>query len=276
MPARRITSLTIKDIQKLCFDATVASYRSNPIVSPLRPALSKALAGAALALTFEDGLQLGYQIGAQRVSWQQDGSEWHEEYAECLESTQPGVFLLHHLRTHVNPFEAATLILDTNTRRATLIYDRIGKKSATRDVNRTVHYGWWGEKPAQLHAVTEDLVGKVIDWKFADEAIIHMAYVNIQCCAFVSPAPAALPGWKDYFSTFNPTRYIRITDNLVAMSFYAPYGSGMEVTMLMDLQNMHAVGALFGIDSTDQFCSCTFGARGAYAQLGFIGRYTVE
>ena len=52
MPARRITALTIKDIQKLCFDATVASYRSNPIVSPLRPALSKALAGAALALIY--------------------------------------------------------------------------------------------------------------------------------------------------------------------------------------------------------------------------------
>lgn len=276
MPARRITALTTKDIQKLCFESTVADYSSNPIVSPLRPALSKKLAGSELTFCFEDGLQLNYQIGARSVNWQQDGGEWQEEYAECLESSQPGVFLLHHLRTHVNPYEAATLILDTNTCRVTLIYDRLGKKSATRDVNRTVHYGYWGEKPAQLHAVTEDLVGKTIDWKFADDAIIHMGYVNIQCCAFISPVPAALPGWKDYFATFNPARYIRITDNLIAMSFYAPYGSGMEVTMLMDLQNMRAVGACFGIDSTDKFCSCTFGAKGAYAQLGFIGRYTVE
>ena len=46
--------------------------------------------------------------------------------------------------------------------------------------------------------------------------------------------------------------------------------------MLIDLKKMRAVGAVFGFDSTDKFCSYTFGAKGAFAQFGFLGLYTVQ
>ena len=276
MPFKKTTALTIKDIRDICFNASPADYTRDPMVSELRPRFTKKLRDQQFDFCFEDGGKISYQFDRFGLSWCEDGEEWNEEYAECLESTREGVFFVHHLRTHVNPFEAANLIIDTNTHLVTMIYDKIGKKSQTRDVKRVVRFGWYGEKPAELHASTEEVVGDVIDWKFADDIIIHTMYCNVECLAFISPAPAKAPGWEDYFPTFNPTKYVKIADNLYAISFYAPYACGMEVTMLMDLDKMRAVGAAFGLDSTDKFCSYTFGAKGAHAPLGFIGLYTVN
>ena len=79
-----------------------------------------------------------------------------------------------------------------------------------------------------------------------------------------------------FLPTLNPARYVRIAEDLYLVSFYAPRASGMEVSMLIDLKALRALGAAFGLDSTDKFCSYTFGAKGAFAQLGFLGLYTVN
>lgn len=276
MPKKNITVLTTKDIKNLCFLASKDEYTKDPIISELRPCFTKKLRDHQFDFEFENGTKISYVFDRFGLSWKENDGEWNEEYAECLESARDGVFLVHHLRTHTNPYEAATLIIDTNTSLVTMIYDKLGKKSANRDVNRVVHFGRYGNNAAALHSMTDEVVGKVIDWKFADNIIIHTLYANIDCCAFISPAPSAAPGWEDYFPTFNPTRYVKIAEDLYAISFYAPHACGMEVTMLMDLKKMTALGAAFGFDSTDKFCSYTFGAKGAYAELGFIGLYTVR
>ena len=50
----------------------------------------------------------------------------------------------------------------------------------------------------------------------------------------------------------------------------------MEGDMLMDLEHMTGVGSVFGIDNKDSLRSYTFGGRGAYADVAFVGHYTVE
>ena len=272
MPFKRTTVFTRKDLVELCFNANPAEYTRDPIVSPLRPAFSKKLRDLDFTFQFADGGKIDYHFDRFGLAWREAGEDWNEELAEVLESSREGVFLVHHLRTHVNPYEAATLVIDTNTKLVTMIYDKLGKASQTRDVDRKVRFGYYGEKPETL----QELIGKVIDWKFADDIIIHTLYCNVQCLAFISPLPAKAPGWEDFFPTFNPTKYIKIADELYLVSFYAPHACGMEVSMLIDLKKMRSVGASFGFDSTDKFCSYTFGAKGAFAQLGFLGLYTVE
>ena len=276
MPYKRTTALTMHDIRALCFQAKESEYACDPVISELRPRFTKKLRDKAYTLEFSDGGRLFYRFDRFGLSWSEDGESWEEEKAECLESSRENVFLVHHLRTHVNPYEAVTLVLDENTGCAVMVFDKFGKASGTRDVDRKVRIGRFEEKTETLPAFTDELIGKVIDWKFADEIRIHTIYCNVQCLAFVSPAPEKAPGWADYFPTFNPTRYVKLEEGLYLVSFYAPYACGMEVSMLIDLAAMRALGAAFGFDSTDKFCSYTFGAKGAYAPMGFLGSYTVD
>ncbi len=282
MPAKQTTILTTKDIRERCYAAVPAEYASDPVISLLRPGFTKKLRGKEFTFCFPDNKKICCRFERDYLEWKENEADsWNEEYCECLESSREGVFLIHHLRTHVNPFEAATLILDSNTGFVTMIYDKLGKNSGNRDVDRQVLIGSCGcsaeaGASSSLPEMTDELVGKVIDWKMADDIIIHTYYCNVQCLAFISPIPAKAPGWTDYFKTFNPTKYIKISEKLYVISFYAPWQCGMEVTMLMDLDKMRALGAAFGFDSVDKFSSYTFGAKGAYAELGFIGQYTVN
>jgi hypothetical protein len=276
MPRRVPVILTLNDIQRICREATPASYARSGVISDLRPPFTKKLRGQSVLFYFDDGTVLGYRFGCAGLEWNENGGEWHEEASECLESSADGVFLIHHLRTHINPCEAATIIWDANSAEATWVRDRFGNKNANRDVSRTIVFGASDASATGRHAKTDEMVGKVIDWKLADGVKIHTIYETVVCCALVSPPPAGAPDWADFFETFNPSRYIKIRDGLFLISFYAPNQSGMEVTMLMDLQKMRALGAAFGIDMTETLRSYTFGAKGAYAPIGFIGRYTVE
>jgi hypothetical protein len=153
----------------------------------------------------------------------------------------------------------------------------LGTVYSNRDVCRKVLFGALeNANVIRRHEMTDELTGKVIDWKFAPGVVIHQLYENRSCCAFVSPPPAAAPDWAVFFSTFNPTQYVKIRDNLYLLSFYAPGSSGMEVSMLMDLNAMAQVGAAFGIDPSDTLRSYTFGGVGAWADPAFIGRYNIE
>ena len=277
MPYKRTTVFTRKDLIELCAAADPRDYTRDPVVSSLRPAFTRDLRDREFAVTFADGGSIRYRFDRFGLAWREPGGDWQEEACQCLASTRPGVYLVHHLRTHLLPYEAATLVIDEKARTFTMVCDRLGKASQTRDVDRAVRPGWFGgEKPDFLPETTEDLVGKVIDWKLSDAVYLHTIYCNSVCLAFGSPAPAEAPGWADFFATFNPTKYVKLGEGLYLTSFYAPWASGMEVTMLLDLDRMRALGAAFGFDSTDKFCSYTFGAKGAYAPMGFLGSFTVE
>jgi len=277
--SRRIpTVLTMKDIKGICDKATPATLAHSGVISSLRPVFSGKLWGMTFLCTFDNGAAFEYRFGDQGngLAWREKKGVWCEEPCECLESTVGNVFLVHYLRTDTFPYGAVTLVIDKNTSLVTLVEDKIGTVQANRDVKRTVAYGYIGEEdPVSRHAPTDDLVGEIIDWRFADNVVLHAMYETVQCCAFVSPPPAGAPDWYDFFLTFNPTRYIKVAEKLYLITFYAPGSSGMEVTMLMDLDRMRAIGSAFGIDITDSLRSYTFGAKGAYAAIGFIGRFTV-
>jgi hypothetical protein len=275
MPINIPTILTMADMKRICRAATPQTLGQSGVISELRPDFSSKLQGCSFTFYLDSGVVLHYQFSDHGLAWREEGGEWREEACDCLESSANGVFLIHHLRTHVCPCEAVTLVLDSRTMLVTWVHDRLGNKNANRDVSRTVVFGAAGET-ASRHTRTDELVGTVIDWKFADDVMIHSIYETTTCCAFVSPPPAAAPDWRDFFATFNPARYVRIAESLYLVSFYAPGASGMEVTMLIDLANMRAIGAAFGLDRTDTLRSYTFGARGARATLGFTGRYTID
>jgi hypothetical protein len=272
------TVLTIKDIETICFQANPATLAQSGAISALRPPFSSKLRGTALRCSFDGGsvLEVRFLASGKGLVWRKEDGEWHEEACECLESSAENVFLVHYLRTDTMPYEAVTLVLDRNTSLVTRVEDRLGTVNSNRDVKRTLAHGYIGDAdPPRRHAKTDELVGVILDWRFADDVVLHAMYETVQCCAFVSPPPAAAPDWYGFFLSFNPTRYRKIAENLYLISFTAPGSSGMEANMLMDLNKMRAVGSVFGIDWTDTLLSYTFGARGAYAAIGFIGRYNV-
>lgn len=175
------------------------------------------------------------------------------------------------------PYAAATIVIDLPNASVTYVDMALGTVKSNRDVLRTVRFGTIGDAAADcVHALTDELTGVVMDWKFAEGAIIHQMYENWSCCEFVSPPPVDALEWREFFLTFNPTKYVKIQDKLYLISFFAPGSSGAAADMLMDLNTMTCVGSFFGIDNQDTLRSYTFGGRGAYADVAFIGRYTVE
>ena len=277
MPRQVPTVLTMADLRSICDAPRPDSYAVSGVISALRPVFSQSLQDSSLCFSLDSGEKRWYRFGETGLSYSADGLQFHKEYAECLESTAAGVYLIHHLRTDVNPCAAVTVVFDSKAGLVTLIEDRLGTVYANRDVCRNVQFGALeGVDTAHRHALTDELTGKVIDWKYAPGVVIHQLYENRSCCAFVSPPPAAAPDWKVFYATFNPTKYVKIRDGLYLLSLYAPGSSGMEVSMLMDLHAMRQVGAAFGIDLTDTLRSYTFGAAGAWADPAFVGRYTIE
>ena len=271
MPRILPTVLTKTDIRKICLSPSTTAG----VLSEMRPRHTELLNRKSFCFEFSNGINLWYRFGKECLEWSQDGRTFYEEYAECLESTRQNVFLVHHLRTHENPYSAVTLVIDTAESLITLVDDRLGTIHSNRDVCRKVEFGCFdGAVPG--HVLTKELTGVVIDWKIADSVIIHQMYENESCCAFVSPPPPTAPEWKEFFITFNPTKYVKLRDKLYLISFTAPGSSGIEANMLMDLDSMTQVGSLFGIDLADTLRSYTFGGYGSYAEVAFVGRYTVE
>ena len=278
MPRKVPTVLTRKDIETICFQASPATLAQSGAISALRPAFSQTPGGAAFRCTFDGGSVTEYKFAesGKRLAWREASGTWREEACECLESSAGNVFLVHFLRTELLPYGAVTLVLDRNASLATRVEARLGTVNSNRDVKRTLEHGYFGDTdPISRHLKTDEMVGAMIDWRFADDVVLHAMYETVQCCAFVSPPPAAAPDWHGFFLTFNPTRYRKIAEKLYLVSFTAPGSSGMEAIMLMDLRKMRAVGSVFGIDDTDTLRSYTFGAKGAYAAISFIGQYNV-
>lgn len=276
MPRWIPTLLTFSDIRRICQESSAdPGLHQSGMISSLKPELSADLNGKEFDFTFSDGTVLHYLFQDKTADWN-DGSRSGHETVEVMPSTAEGVYLIHHLRTDQVPYGASTLIFDLKSNLVTFIRDELGTVHANRDVEREVLFGWSGQNQSETHQFSEKLVGNVIDWKFADQVKIHSMYEATNCCAFVSPPPPQVPEWEQYFITFNPSKYIRIRENLFAISFCAPGSSGMETTMLIDLEKMTAVGATFGIDSADRLRSYCFGAKGAHAPVGFIGHYSID
>lgn len=277
LPRTIPTVLTTFDLQRICLNPQPALYAAAGAAGAQRPDFTARLNGRELCFAMDDGRKLWYAFHGDHLSVGGESAVRREEYAECLASAAEGVYLIHHLNTGSDPCGASTLVYDEKTGLATLVSDTFNTVWADRDVNRTVTFGALdGVGTKERHACTDRLTGTVIDWKYAEGMIIHQLYENRSCCAFVSPPPEAAPEWSVFFSTFNPTKYVQIRENLLLLSFYAPGSSGMEVSALMDLDTMTQVGAVFGIDMTDALRSYTFGANGAWAEVAFVGRYTVE
>jgi len=271
------TVFTMTDMHTACYAVHPSSYAVSGAISALRPVFTSKLQGRQICLTLENGEEHWYQFEGESLSLSFDGENYRKVYAECIESAVQGVFMIHYLNTEIVPYSAATMVFDERSGLVTLVSDTLGTVNSNRDVCRKVTFGALkGTNTKERHALTDDMTGKVIDWKYADGVIIHQLYENRSCCAFVSPPPEAASDWKDFFSTFNPTKYVKISENLYLLSFYAPGSSGMEVSMLMDLSSMTQIGAAFGIDDKDILRSYTFGGIGAWAEPAFRGRYTVE
>lgn len=276
--ARKIpTVLTMPDLRSICNRPQPASYTVSGVISALKPKPAQGLSGLKLCFLMDSSEIRWYKFEENSLLYSTDGASYRREYAEWLESTVPGVYLIHHLHTEDSICSASTLVFDSKESLVTLISDTLGTAYSNRDVCRKVFFGeLYGANVKRRHSLTDELTGKVIDWKYAPGVVIHQLYENRSCCAFVSPPPAAAPDWEPFFATFNPTKYVKIRENLYLLSFYAPGSSGMEVTMLMDLNAMTQIGAAFGIDMTDTLRSYTFGAAGAWADAAFVGRFNIE
>ena len=275
--ARKIPKLlTRSDVIKICIVTSPASYSCSALISPLRPEFDKSLCGRTFTFSFEGDEKRICRFEQQAVLWGCCEESLREEYAEWFKFPNGEIYFVHHLKTNELPYEAVSFVLDLEKMSVTYIEMKLGTVHSNRDVQRTVKLGTVDGGECCKHEITNDLTGKVIDWKFADGVMMHHMYENISCSEFVSPSPTGPYEWDDFFYTFNPTKYIKVGEKLYLINFYAPGASGCAADMLMDLEKMTCVGAFFGIDSKEIFKSYTFGGKGAYADVAFLGRYTVE
>ena len=272
------TWLTLYDLKNICLNARKDRCRKSGLVSELRPPFSHDLEGRHITLAFDDESRISYEFYRNYLVFSKEGVSTEEE-AEILPSKRPNIYLVHHLRTNIIPWQAVTLILDFNQASATMLDLKFGTIHSNRDVCRMVRFArieGQNDAPSScIHAFTEDLTGVVMDWRFSPDICIHQMYENVSCCAFVSPVPQTCPEWAGFFTTFNPTRYVRLDEKLYLISFCAPGSTGIEADMLMDLETMTCVGSAFGINMKDELCFYTFGGKGAYAEVGFRGQYAV-
>ena len=70
------------------------------------------------------------------------------------------------------------------------------------------------------------------------------------------------------------TESLKQQRNSASKEIGAAAKAGQDVSAAKE--KMRAIGAAFGFDSTDKFCSYTFGAKGAFAPMGFLGSYTAD
>ena len=263
---------TLEEIKGFCAATDFEKSRTSDLISHYRPPFSDAFAGKELRITLDTGETIDYRFAdSHTLSWSADGSPYEEEYYEALESTVKHVYLIHHIRSGVLPFEGVTMVIDTDTELVTLIHLSFGTQESDINVNGRFCFGYYGQTKPARHTWTDELCGVILDWKYADTFIIRHEYISLD--AMLSPGEPTDDEEAYLFRKVLSASYVKIRSNLYIASFAEDGGS--RFNLLIDLAALRDVGGIFGISEKGLF-SYTIGAVAGRGVFGFSGQYAIS
>ena len=229
------------------------------------PPYTDKLKGRKVRFLFDD-FTVAYEFtGINDAVYTDEEGKDHEIFCMALESTREGIFLIHHHIPGTDPVRGNTIIYDTNTGAVTLVASRIGNEASEREVSRQFHFGKAeGKCPSEeeMHCFTKDLVGKAIVWKYKDDDFrVKHIYSSEYYYSY-----AMIKNGECWMAS-NPGDFLKVADDLYVFSFIEERQGGTEAIFLMDLKEMHDVGAFFGINAKQKFECYMVGAKGHYAPM---------
>ena len=262
---------TLEEIKGFCAATDFEQSRTSDLISHFRPPFSDAFQGKELLMTLDNGETISYRFAdAHTLSWSIDDSPYKEEYYEALESTAKNVYLIHHIRRDVLPFEGVTMVVDTDSELVTRIRLWFGTEESDINVNAQISFGYYGQPKEARHTWTDELCGVILDWKYADDFIIRHEYISMD--AMLSPGEPTDDEEAYLFRKVLSASYVKIRNNLYIVSFAEDGGSVFN--LLIDLAALRDVGAIFGIGEKG-LSSYTIGAVAGRGVFGFTGQYAI-
>lgn len=263
---------TPEEIKGFCLATDFERSRTSDLISQYRPPFTDAFAGKELHVILDNGETIDYRFkDSHTLLWCEDGGPYAEEYYEALESTAKHVYLIHHIRRNVLPFEGVTMVVDTDAELVTLIHLSFGTQESDINVNGRFCFGYYGQAKAARHSWTDELCGVVLDWKYSDAFIIRHEYISLN--AMLSPGEPTDDEEAYLFRKVLPASYVKIRDHLYVASFAEDGGS--RFNLLIDLDALRDVGGIFGVGEKGLFCY-TIGAVAGRGVFGFSGQYAIS
>jgi len=268
-----ITPLTRGEVKEICEECQKVGIPKSGMGESVRGDFTEKLSGQTLCFAFDDHEDIVYRIhSGENIEWSVDNNDFTEEYAQILElDTDPGLFLLNHLRSFTFPLINMTLIIDTKTDLVTLIRAELGDSSRPRDVERTIHFGYI-QRPGAVkirarHKYTVDLVGKIINWHYDYEnkfVVKHLYMNNEHMVYLLLEAEEKERGLLEAAEC----DYIKVRDNVYIMSWLEKGHQGMQAVTLMNTKELHDIGSFFGINIGNKLDNFTFAAWGEISDTG--------
>lgn len=279
---RRWPHLTKEEVQQI-FDASAPEKYGFGGMSfgDYMPPFCDELAGRTLTFTFASDaygkgparrLTYGFD-GQHALRWDEmptSGSDTcddpltHAEYYQCMKSEE-GVYFFNHVIKGSRPGQFRLFVIDLNTGLVTMDDSRLGNDAEPREVARTWYFGrieGYGDGTAPLHHFTGDLVGKAIKWTYhLDQPPIKHIYSTELFYSYYMQF-----GDRVWMAS-NPADYVKINDHLYIFSFLEERQTGCQGFFLINIEELHDVGAFTGINGNTEFECYSVGAKGEWSTM---------
>lgn len=237
--------------------------------SPLfdEPVQTRALTGRTLRVYIDDHTLYTYRIERdQTLFWSLNGGPEQQAFAHVYELKAQLYFLLYLSAGEFAP-EFHGVIFDEQSKMVTRIHTRLGSDLSNREAMPSYQFGALCERgrplTGQRQGYTTELVGKAVRWTYHQgegfpNQVTHY-YMRENHYMYDFPGN---PDFKGYAMMF-PCDYIKIADQVYLFVWTEyPGGPGIQGLVLMDLAQMHDIGAFYGINRAGRFETYTITARG--------------
>ena len=256
------------DVSKDVVKAAVAKYTDDPekyahssLEGPYLPADSEDLNGKKLVFRGE-GRVVCFEIGGlNELYFSENGGEAKKCYCN-VKTMDHEIYFINHLVPGYEFARQITLVADMKTGSATICDAHFGTENSNIDVGREFIFGKLdGDfEKGPMHAFTDELVGKAVEWNYGKLKIKHMYTSNLY---YTYSHPG---GERGAWMATNPADYVKIRDNIYIFSFVEERQHGLQGLFLIDLNQYHDVGSFFGV-SADHVSSNCIGAAGEPASV---------
>jgi hypothetical protein len=229
----------------------------NPYVgAPMnRPELSDFFVGKEFSIVVDGVPEIKFKVSdINTLSWLKNGAGWEEEYYECYESSSKGLYFLFHQVKNDFGLRVRVLAIDTQTHLVTLLAGNLGLEDYTpRDTDANPFFGYidlydGAPAPTARHAYTMELIQKNILWSVGDYRLIHY-YVNRRYYS------RQMLGEENGLVTSERARHIKLRDGVYLFFWRELQGPGILGCDIMDLNEFHGVGLLYGVTDYRFICN---------------------
>lgn len=264
---RRWSNLTPEDVQMLADSTPVEKYSKGGFADgPYRPAESNDLTGKKVEMNFSDGTTFTYNfLDINTLVWSKNGGVEYKEFCQIHHAPcEEQIYFINHYCKGSRPPSSHCLILDFDTGLVTACIAQIGVPESAIEVKNEFLFGrmkgnWDQNTP--LHDYTTDLIGKAKYWTYIPGGLKVKHIYSMPMYYTYS----MIDGDKCWMAS-NPADYIKINGHMYVFSFVEERQTGLQAVFLINLDELHDVGAFFGVGIKGLSCK-TVGAKGKYSTM---------